>query len=90
MPTIHEEIAYDGAQKKIERLGLAPLLTEIRGILTGFPLTVKEERDANGAAIIREMIDARFAASAGWTKTVSGDIDWVKCKIINGSVKTFV
>lgn len=83
MPTL-EEFAYDGFFEKVERLGLKPLLQEVRTILTGFELRVLEKKDSNGGAALREMIDPRFASTGGWTKVQSGAVDWTKCHRANG------
>ena len=85
MPRIVEEQSYNGVSEKTARLGLEPLLEEIRGILRGFTLLVKEERDANGGAAVRRLIDDRFERAAGWTKKQTGDVDWTKCLIVNGT-----
>lgn len=85
MARIVEEHPYDGAQERIDRLGLAPLLDELRAILTGFPLAVLAERDANGGAAVRRLIDPEFARAAGWTKKQTGDVDWTKCLTVNGT-----
>lgn len=85
MPRIVEEVFYDGARERIERLGLTPLVDEVRTIVTGFTLLVKESIDANGGAAVRKMIDPRFEAVGGWTKKAAGDIDWSKCHRANGT-----
>ena len=85
MPRISEEVFYDGAKEKIERLGLGPLLEEVRSIVTGFSLHVKEEKDANGGAAVRKLLDVQFEKARGWTKRQTGDIDWTKCGTINGT-----
>lgn len=85
MPRIHEEKAYNGALERIERLGLSVLLDEVRQILTGFRLLVKEETDANGGAAVRKMIDARFEDARGWTPRKTGAVDWTKCRVVNGT-----
>jgi len=85
MPKIVEERSYNGAAERIKRLGLESLLAELRGIITGFTLLVKEERDANGGAAVRKMIDARFEGVNGWQKKQTGGIDWTKCISINGA-----
>jgi hypothetical protein len=85
MPRIVEEHYYDGARERIGRLGLEPLFSEIKLLVTGFQLFVKEAVDANGGAAVRKLIDARFESSEGWTKKATGDIDWTKCHAINGS-----
>ncbi len=85
MPQIVEEVYYDGAKERIVRLGLTPLVDEIKLALTGFELLVKEQVDGNGGAAVRKLIDLQFDRLGGWTKKVSGDIDWTKCKIVNGT-----
>lgn len=85
MPTIVEELPYDGAHERIDRLGLGPLLGEVRAVLTGFQLLVEERRDANGGAFVRKLLDDRFDQMGGWSKKVTGDVDWTKCQIVNGT-----
>lgn len=85
MPRIVEEIYYDGARERIARLGLAALIDEIKTIVSGFTLLVREETDANGGAAVRKLIDEAFAISDGWIKRVSGDIDWMKCQDFTGA-----
>lgn len=85
MPKITDEDNYGAALQKIERLGLQPLYEELKEILTGFTLLVKEAKDANGGAALRKIVDERFTQAGGWTKKVSGDIDWTKCRTVNGT-----
>jgi hypothetical protein len=85
MPIITEETAYNGAQERIQRLGLQELVDNVRAIITGFSLRVKEERDANGGAAVRKLLDSRFLEAGGWTKAQTGDVDWVKCHVVNGT-----
>jgi hypothetical protein len=85
MPQIVDRVYYDGASERIKRLGLSTLIDEIEAAITGFELLVCEETDANGGAAVRKLLDARFDRVGGWTKKVTGDIDWVKCKKINGT-----
>jgi hypothetical protein len=47
---IVEEQPYNCVRERVERLGLTPLLDELRGILRDFSLRVKEVRDTNGGA----------------------------------------
>lgn len=84
MPTL-EEFAYNGFYEKVQRLGLTPLLDEVRQVLSGFPLLVLEQKDSNGGAALREYVDARFLAAAGWTKQQTGGVDWTKCHTANGT-----
>jgi hypothetical protein len=53
--------------------------------LTGFQLLVKEKKDSNGGAAVRKLVDEQFDRLGGWTKKVSGDMDWIKCKVVNGT-----
>lgn len=76
---------YGGVQARIDRLGLAPLVAEIEEIITAFELRVKEAVDANGAAAVRKLIDQRFHDAGGWKKTQTGGVDWIKCKVVNGT-----
>lgn len=85
MPKITAEKEYDGALQRIERLGLASLIEELRDVLTDFELRVKETQDANGGAAVRKLIDARFETVGGWKATKSGDVDWIKSRIVNGT-----
>lgn len=84
MPKLANPVAYDGVLKKIERLGLADLVDEVREVLTSFRLEVLEERHANGAAAVRELVDKAFNRKEGWSNTTSGDVDWRKCRVIDG------
>jgi hypothetical protein len=66
-------------------LGLTPLLDEVRAIVSGFTLAVREKRNANSGAVVRELLDARFENAEGWTTIKSGGIDWTKCHKVNGT-----
>ncbi len=46
---------------------------------------MKEARDANGGAAIRKLVDIQFEKAGGWAKKQTGDVDWMKCKIVNGT-----
>jgi len=85
MPRIVDERPYGGVREKISRLALDPLVAEVRSIIEGFALLVKEEKDANGAATLRKLIDARFREAGGWRRRVAGSADWTKTKVVNGT-----
>lgn len=85
MPTISERKDYNGVAARIQRLGCTPLIEELESILTGFDLRVEESKDANGGAAVRKLIDPRFEEASGWTKKQVGDVDWTKCRTINGA-----
>jgi hypothetical protein len=69
---------YDGARERVCRLGLADLLFELQDILLSVDVRLKEEKEANGAAVLRKRIDDEFKARGGWKKTTAGGIDWIK------------
>src|SRR5713226_2728789 len=85
MPKITTQQDYNGVAALIERLGLRPLIDEIEQILTGFPLRVKEQKDANGGAAVRKLIDPRFQQASDWINKQTGDVDWTKCLTFNGA-----
>jgi len=85
VPRITEEQSYNGVLERVTRLGLEPLLHELRDILIGFTLQVEERRDANGGAAVRKLIDKQFEHAKGWTKKQTGDVDWTKCRSVNGT-----
>ena len=70
---------YDGAKRKIERLGLKPLLEEAYQALRECRVLLLEEKNANGAALLRKYIDNCFQIKTGWRKISSGGVDWGKC-----------
>lgn len=69
---------YGGAREKVCRLGIANLFLELQDILLQTKIEVEERVEANGAAAIRECIDASFVTAGDWVKTASGGVDWVK------------
>jgi hypothetical protein len=85
MPKLTEELHYNGAREKTARLGLSTLVDEVKSIALGFDLRVKEEKDSNGGAAVRKLIDAQFENAGGWTKKQTGEVDWTKCRLINGT-----
>ena len=85
MPSITHWQAHDGAEAKAKRLGLIRLLDEVKSVVSDFELLVEERRDANGAGTLRQILDSRFESRQGWTKTVTGNVDWTKCYQVNGT-----
>jgi hypothetical protein len=69
---------YGGSREKTCRLGLADLFLGVIEILLETPIEVLEEQDANGAAHVRERLDAGFVAAGGWKQQKTGGVDWVK------------
>ena len=57
---------------------MADLFLEVQQILLDIDVRLLEQRDANGAAHLRELIDDAFAASGGWKQKKSGGVDWMK------------
>jgi hypothetical protein len=82
--------AYDGAENKMHRLGLQPLVEEVKNIVTSTRVFVEERKregstSFNGAAAIRELLDDAFRRTGTWESKQSGDVDWSKCKVVNGT-----
>lgn len=67
----------------MNRLGLEPLSAEIEQMLRDHAALVTEEKQANGAAELRQQLDVLFEKE--WTQAKVGDIDWIRCKKINGT-----
>lgn len=78
MPRITERRSFNGFDKKIERLGLANLISEVESAVTSFDLRIAEQRHSNGTKWIRQQIDAGFERFGGWIKMSSGGVDWTK------------
>ncbi len=90
MAKIKSVKAYDGAENKIQRLGLQPLVEELKALVEATTIRLLERKregseSFNGAAAIRELLDATFQATKTWESKKSGDVDWAKCKIVNGT-----
>mgnify|MGYP001609687896 CR=1 FL=1 len=87
MPKLTDEVPFGGALEKVARLGLTSLYRELKTILQGFPLRVKEKKNANGGMAVRVMLDAQFEArhETGWVKRQTGAVDWTKCRVVNGT-----
>ncbi len=85
MPKIVHEEYYDGSQEKIARLGLSPLIEEIKAALRSFQLEIKKEKQINGSGTLRTMIDAALRDVGDWTNKTSGDVDWINCRVIDGA-----
>lgn len=69
---------YGGSREKVCRLGLADLFLELQQIILDTHVEIEEVIHGNGAAVVREALDAQFLAASDWIKTVSGGVDWVK------------
>jgi hypothetical protein len=90
MAKINSVKAYDGAENKMRRLGLQPLLDEVKGLVEATKILVEEKKregstSFNGAAAIRELLDATFLEAKTWEQKKAGDVDWSKCKVVNGT-----
>lgn len=82
---IVQEIAYNGAEQRIERLNLRPLVQEVRGILKGLKIRIKEQKHANSGGVLRKLLDSKFEQKGGWTRRTAGGSDWKKCTEIDGA-----
>ena len=77
---------YGGSREKICRLGLAHLFLELQEIIFSVPIAVLNEKQANGAAVVRKAIDEAFTKAGEWVCQKSGGIDWLKRMKFNTSV----
>jgi len=55
MPKIVDIQAYDGFDRKVERLGLTGLLNEVRERISAFEFLLAKTRRGNSAAALREL-----------------------------------
>jgi hypothetical protein len=90
MAKINSITAYDGAENKMRRLGLEALVEEVKDIVQSTRILLDERKregstSYNGAAAIRELLDETFRSSGAWESKQSGDVDWSKCKSVNGT-----
>ena len=69
---------YDGAKDKVCRLGLVGLFLELQEIILETEIRLLEEKEANGAAVIRKALDEAFVQRGEWNKQTAGGIDWIK------------
>lgn len=77
---------YGGARDKIARLGLSHLFLELQNVILDTPIFLLEEKDKNGAAVVREAIDKKFDGAENWENKKSGGIDWKKQHRYNQSM----
>ena len=85
MAKINSIQPYDGAENKIQRLGLQSLVDELISLVRNTTVLVSEQAEANGAAVIRELLDATFSGTKTWQAKKAGDVDRSKCKVVNGT-----
>lgn len=69
---------YGGSRAKVARLGLAELFLEVQEIVLSTKVFLLEEKNQNGGAELRKLLDAGFERAGDWSKTVSGGVDWIK------------
>jgi hypothetical protein len=77
MPHIVDWKSYGGFERRVNQLGPAPALDELRELITGFRLSLDERKHGNAAVTIRETLDGRFKSS-NWTIIKSGEINWTR------------
>jgi len=69
---------YDGSKERICRLGLSEIFLEVQQIIFETKINLLEQKEANGAAFIREKLDESFKSKKEWQFSKTGDIDWIK------------
>jgi hypothetical protein len=77
---------YGGARQRVCKLGMTDLYFEVQEIVLSTEVKVLEERNANGGATLRKMIDAGFETREGWVQKKSGGTDWQKRLKYNQSI----
>ena len=59
-------------------------MQELKSAIASFRLEIRREIHGNGSATLRELIDNALRNVGDWTNTASGDVDWIKCRVVNG------
>src|SRR5258708_39358274 len=75
---------------KCDVLVFSRFLEEVKGLVEATKILVEEKKregstSFNGAAAIRELLDAKFLEAKTWEQRKAGDVDWSKCKVVNGT-----
>jgi len=84
MPSITRKQSFGGADRRVERLKLYRVVKEVEEIISAFKLLLSEERNANGSAAVRELIDAGFS-SRNWKKDSSSGFSSCSINLCNCS-----
>lgn len=77
---------YNGSKDKVCRLGLSVLFLDLQQIILETDIRLSEEKDANGAAVIRKALDDGFEIAGEWKKQTTGGVDWIKRLRYNNSI----
>ena len=77
---------YNGSKDKVCRLCLSALFLELQQIILETDIRLFEEKDANGAAVVRKALDDGFEVAGEWKKQTTGGIDWIKRIRYNNSI----
>ena len=87
MPKINDQYSFGGAIERVARLGLTSLFEEVKLVVSGFVLLVKEENRKNDGTAVRRMMDGRFHArrDTGWKRQRTGGVHWTKCHVVDGT-----
>jgi len=64
---------------------LADRFLEIQQVILDTKIYLEETSEANGAAVIREAVDAAFSKATDWKQIKSGGVDWSKQRRYNQS-----
>jgi hypothetical protein len=90
MAKIKSVKTYDGAENKMRRLGLQPLVEEVKHLVEATKILIEERKregstSFNGAAAIRELLGATILETKTLEPKKAGDVDWSKCKAVNST-----
>ncbi len=72
------ELAYDGLERRIQRLHLSPVVEEVRQLLRNMHVVLSERPSSNSGATLRKLISWEFKEAVGWLKKTGRGADWWK------------
>lgn len=84
MATITEERFYAGAARRVDRLGLSPVLEELRAVLTSDVVSSPRGARSTGPVTARKSLEQRFRGAQGWIPKRRGTIHWMKSRVVEG------
>jgi hypothetical protein len=75
---ITQQLAYDGLERRIQRLHLVPVVEEVRQLLKNLRVVLDEWPNSNSDGMLRELITSEFRKGVGWFKQAGRRADWWK------------
>jgi hypothetical protein len=75
---ITQELAYDGLERRIQRLRLGAVVEEVRQLLRNMRLVLYERPNSNSGAALRKLVFWEFREKVGWLKRTGRGAVWCK------------